>query len=102
MRGLFGISGSTRESLKSLHGLVHGMGISRKREPDITVREFGRIEDHIEAEIQRGRREFCAVPLAEATDLSVPKIYEALQHLEQKHAYFSDLGAGQWRIEEPE
>lgn len=78
------------------------MGVSKKRDPDISVVEFGRLEDYLEREIQLGRREFSAAELNEATDLSVAKVYEALRHLEQKHEHVTELGAGRWRINEPE
>lgn len=78
------------------------MAVTRKKEPDITVLEFGRLEDHIIAELDRGQREFRAAQLADATDLSIAKVYEALLHLEKKHEHVSELAAGRWEIELPE
>lgn len=67
--------------------------------PDITLLEFGRLEDEILDGIVSGECEFRTVELAERADLSMAKVNEAMLHLSRKHAHVDDIGGGAWRIE---
>jgi DNA-binding IclR family transcriptional regulator len=70
--------------------------------PDVTVAEFGRLQEVIGADLDTGVREFDVQTLAQRANLTDAKVYTALSHLAQKHDYISDAGEGTWRIETEE
>lgn len=72
---------------------------SRTQQPDLTVLEYGRLVDTINAGIDTGDRTFQISKLAEAADLTDAQVYEALSHLSQKHDHISDVGEGTWRVD---
>lgn len=69
-------------------------------DPDITVLEFSQLQDHIHAQLQQGQRTFATTVLADAVDITVPKVEEALVYLSRKHEYVTDIGGGQWKVED--
>ena len=69
--------------------------------PDITVLEYGRLEDTIDARIRDGQRRFTLDYLVETAEVEEAKGVEAMQHLQGKHDYISQSGRDEWHFDVP-
>jgi hypothetical protein len=69
---------------------------------DVTVREYGAIQDVIEERIRARESTVDIDTLVEATGLKVATIETTMAHLLDKHEYISRAGVGEWRFELPE
>lgn len=65
---------------------------------EITVLEYSRLEDLLEARLRDGVAVIEVQAIADEADVSVPKVREAMVHLSKKHDYITDVGAGKWNI----
>jgi DNA-binding FadR family transcriptional regulator len=77
------------------------MATKTSSKPDITVLEFGRLEDYIDERIPEGQREFSIGELSEAAEISEAKVREAMRHLQGKHDYITERGEGTWHFDVP-
>jgi hypothetical protein len=78
------------------------MATKTSSKPDITVLEFGRLEDTIDARIRDGQRDFTVAELVETAEISEAKVREAMRHLQGKYDYISQTGTGEWHFDVPE
>jgi hypothetical protein len=78
------------------------MATKTSSKPDITVLEFGRLEDTIDARIRDGQRDFSVGELVEAAEISEAKVREAMRHLQGKYDYITETGDGEWHFDVPE
>lgn len=97
----FGSFGSTGESLTGLSWFDVSMATKTSSKPDITVLEFGRLEDTIDARIRDGQRDFSVGELVETAEISEPKVREAMRHLQGKYDYILQIGSGEWHFDVP-
>ena len=77
------------------------MATKTSSKPDITVLEFGRLEDTIDARIRDGQRDFTVGELVETAEISEAKVREAMRHLQGKYDYISQTGTGEWHFDVP-
>jgi DNA-binding GntR family transcriptional regulator len=77
------------------------MATKTSSKPDITVLEFGRLEDYIDERIPEGQREFSIEELSEAAEISEAKVREAMRHLQGKHDYITERGEATWHFDVP-
>jgi len=96
--GFFPNFRNTRESLKALPAIASGMAHTE----DVTVREYGAIQDVIEERIRARESTIDVDTLVEATGLEVATIETTMAHLVSKHEYISKAGVGEWHFELPE
>jgi hypothetical protein len=89
---------NARESLKALPAIASGMAHTE----DVTVREYGAIQDVIEQRLRAREPTIDIDTLVEATGLEVATIETTMAHLVSKHEYISKAGVGEWRFELPE
>ena len=66
--------------------------------PNLTRREYERLQNVLTSAFDRGRTEFLTAEFADQADLSDAQVYEALHHLSQRHKAITDAEAGAWRI----
>jgi hypothetical protein len=69
---------------------------------DVTVREYGAIQDVIEQRLRARESTVDIDTLVEATGLEVATIETTMAHLANKHEYISKADVGEWRFELPE
>lgn len=69
---------------------------------EITVLEYGRLEEIIEDRIRLRQSTLQTRTLAQEAEVSVPKVNEALLHMQRKHGCIREAGAGQWILEFPD
>jgi hypothetical protein len=69
---------------------------------DVTVREYGTIQDVIEQRLRAREPTIDVDTLVEATGLEVATIETTMAHLVSKHEYISKADVGEWRFELPE
>lgn len=69
---------------------------------DVTVREYGTIQDVIEERLRARDSTIDVDTLVEATGLEVATVETTMAHLADKHEYISKTGVGEWRFELPE
>jgi tRNA U38,U39,U40 pseudouridine synthase TruA len=77
------------------------MATKTSSSPDITVLEYGRLEDTIDARIRDGQRRFTLDYLVETAEISEPKVREAMRHLQGKHDYISQTESDEWHFAVP-
>ncbi len=73
-----------------------------QKSAEITVQEYGRVEDVIHSYIDERATELPTREIARTADVTLPKVREALAHMALKHDCLVDAGAGEWRLELPE
>jgi hypothetical protein len=77
------------------------MGMQTKPERDITVLEFGQLEDAIDEALNTGQRTFSVGELATRANLTDAKVHEAMVHLCGKHDYITERAGGEWHFDVP-
>lgn len=68
---------------------------------DVTVREYGWIEDEVESSVKAGVREFTIDSLVAATGVEPAKVEETLRHFESKYEHVEREG-DRWTFVEDE
>lgn len=69
---------------------------------DITVLEYGRIEDAIEERVRMRDETVRTGAIAIEAAVGIEKVRESLLHMQRKHGRVTDMGVGEWELELPE
>lgn len=75
---------------------------TQQPDPNLTVREYERLQTVLETALDRGESTFLTAEIADQADLFDAQVYEALHHLSRQHDSITDAGAGTWTITDRE
>lgn len=71
---------------------------SQNKSRNVSVLEYGRIEDTVTSRVADGERVVEAAEISVAAGVEVEKVFEMMRHMERKYDAVANVGVGRWEI----